>query len=476
MTPCFRGAPELEKARIVIIGAGPTGLGAAHRLAESGIPFRLFEQSPQAGGLASSFTDKHGFTWDIGGHVQFSHYSYFDDVMDKLLRGEWLHHQREAWVWMRERFIPYPFQNNIRHLPPEEMRDCVRGLIAAARGHAETAPADFEEWIRRSFGEGIARSFMLPYNFKVWAYPPADLSYHWIGDRVAEIDLERILFNILDGRDEVSWGPNNTFRFPLRGGTGEIWRRLARTLPAGSLRLSTGVTGIDSGRKRIRLSDGSQEEYDILISTMPLDELICRSDLEEMKPRAAQLRYSGTYVLGIGLRGAPGPNLKTKCWMYFPESNAPFYRATVFSNYSPHNVPDISRYWSLMVEVSESAKKPVDRESLLEECIAGLIATRLIESAQDVASAWVFHARHGYPTPFLGRDAVLESLTPALESYGIFSRGRFGAWKYEVSNQDHSFMQGVELVDRLAGAGGEPTVNTPAMVNARRPAARTEKD
>ncbi len=28
-------------------------------------------------------------------------------------------------------------------------------------------------------------------------------------------------------------------------------------------------------------------------------------------------------------------DLATKCWMYFPEDNAPFYRATVFSNYSP---------------------------------------------------------------------------------------------------------------------------------------------
>ncbi|HEX6213166.1 MAG TPA: NAD(P)-binding protein, partial [Vicinamibacterales bacterium] len=68
--------------RIVIIGAGPTGLGAAWRLHELGHHnWVLYESTDHPGGLASSVVDTQGFTWDLGGHVLFSHYKYFDNVM-----------------------------------------------------------------------------------------------------------------------------------------------------------------------------------------------------------------------------------------------------------------------------------------------------------------------------------------------------------------------------------------------------------
>src|SRR6476469_3660482 len=83
--------------RIVIIGAGPTGLGAGYRLKELGYRnFQIYERSNQIGGLASSFTDSAGFTWDIGGHVMFSHYKYYDQCFDTLMRDEFQLNMRES--------------------------------------------------------------------------------------------------------------------------------------------------------------------------------------------------------------------------------------------------------------------------------------------------------------------------------------------------------------------------------------------
>ena len=76
------GLSEKKCQRIVIIGAGPTGLGAAYRFSEhndsiaNNTEIIVVEMEQQAGGLASSYRDDKGFLWDNGGHVMFSHYDY----------------------------------------------------------------------------------------------------------------------------------------------------------------------------------------------------------------------------------------------------------------------------------------------------------------------------------------------------------------------------------------------------------------
>lgn len=460
----MRAKPPLGDCRILIIGAGPAGLGVAHRLRQLGFGnYLLAEAASHPGGLSSSFTDSLGFTWDVGGHILFSHYPYFDRLMDSLLGNEWLSHRREAWIWLKERFVPYPFQHNIRYLPEADMQECFDGLRHAQSGsHAE--PENFEEWILASFGEGIARHFLLPYNAKVWAYPARALSFRWIAERVAEIDLKRLACNIREARDDRDWGPNNTFRFPRKGGTGEIWRRLAASLPPGNMAYGKRAERLDSGSQTVSFEDGSHEQYDLLVSTAPLDWLIQNSDLGHLAGAAAELKHSSTNVVGIGLKGSPPSHLLEKCWIYFPEPEIPFYRATVFSNYSPFNVPDPSAFWSLMLEVAESPAKSVEPERLVDSVVAGLLAARLIVSPSEIVDVWTYRAEYGYPTPSLGRDAALGVIHTQLEELGIFGRGRFGGWKYEVSNQDHCLMQGVELVDRLATGTEETTFRIPARV------------
>jgi protoporphyrinogen oxidase len=459
-----------QNFKYVIIGSGPTGLGAGYRLRELGIEdFLIIEKENHVGGLATSFVDSEGFTWDVGGHVQFSHYQYFDDLMIKALGTDgWIKHQRESWIWIKNRFIPYPFQNNIKYLPKESLWKCLDGLIALYKHHDPHQPKNFREWIYQIFGSSLAEEFMIPYNFKVWAYPATEMSYQWIGERVARVDLQRIVKNVILDTDDLSWGPNTTFQFPKRGGTGAIWNAVACLVGHTKIRTNTAVSRIDAKENVVILTNGYLIGYKYLLSTLPMDILLpmiieAPADIVEA---ASYLLHSSTNIVGVGLRGKPKPELATKCWMYFPEGNSPYYRVTVFSNYSPNNVPDISRYWSLMAETSESIYKPINRLSIVDETIRSLMEDGLIQFADDIYSTFQFSSDYGYPTPSLKRDAILKKVNPFLEQNHIFSRGRFGGWKYEVSNQDHSLMQGVEWVNRIVLNVPEVTLPFPETANA----------
>jgi len=298
----------------------------------------------------------------------------------------------------------------------------------------------------------------------------------WLGERVAAPNVKLVTKNVILNKTAGNWGPNATFRFPAKGGTGGIWIAVADTIKKEQTRFGeTGsVTKIDADKKVVSMKDGSTIKYNKLITTMQVDSLVEFMGDKELISLSKELFYSSTHVIGVGVRGQRPERIGDKCWvscrehslstksliffqLYFPEDDSPFYRATIFSNYSPYNQPasDVTLptlqmadgkkpetdaaqpgpYWSIMLEVSESSMKPVDHDSLLAECIQGLLNTEMLKPEDEIVSTYHRRFDHGYPTPSLERDGVLEKLLPKLQDKDIYSRGRFGSWKYEVGNQ-----------------------------------------
>merc|ERR1711988_1784092 len=316
------------------------------------------------GGLASSFVDDAGFTWDLGGHVIFSHYEYYDQVLD-LVVPEWIDHVRESWVWISQRFIPYPFQCNVWRLPENQLEACLNGLVDQLQCETDQTRDDstevnFKSWLLSQFGEGLCEIFQFPYNFKVWATPLDLMASSWVAERVAPVNFKQVLKSVIYQQDQLGWGPNSTFRFPGSGGTGQIWSNVASKLRQERVVLNASVSKIvvDFGsassdtlpRKRVQFTNGHNVFCNFVISTLPLDCLLQILDIRGSSeyddlPKPSQFKFSSTHVVGIGVEGPIPASMQTKCWLYFPESNCPFYRATIFSNYSPANVPNPSKHW-----------------------------------------------------------------------------------------------------------------------------------
>jgi len=469
-----------------------------------------FTQFDEPGGLACTDVTPEGFLFDMGGHVIFSHYQYFDELIDAAVGDgddSWNTLQRISYVWIKNRWVAYPFQNNISALPVEDQITCLEGLVEAKVrvATAQDKPKNFDEWILRVMGDGIADIFMRPYNYKVWAVPTPDMQCAWLGERVATVNVSKAISNVLLNKEEGNWGPNAVFRFPKKGGTGAIWKAVANLLPRQKQQYGEGneVTAVDKDAQIATTKSGRRIRYKALISTLPLDIMSTMTGRPEFSINTVDgLFHSTSHIIGVGIRGKCPHG--AKCWLYFPESNCPFYRCTIFSNYAEANCPDSKKklptlcmgdgsappdslkgdregpWWSLMFEVSESEKKKVEQDNVdiggtagvwsrvVRDTIQGAINTKLMTEDCEVVS--IYHRRlfYGYPTPSVGRNAVLDEVLPWLKKHNIWSRGRFGSWKYEVANQDHSCMLGVEAADNVMSGAKELTLTHPDIVNAKK--------
>uniref|UniRef100_A0A914XK65 Amine oxidase domain-containing protein n=1 Tax=Plectus sambesii TaxID=2011161 RepID=A0A914XK65_9BILA len=459
--------------KIVIIGAGPCGLGAAFRINEllngeladkkEEIMVKVLEQEPFAGGLSRTVVDDKGFLWDMGGHITFHHnFPYYQNAV-KMAIEEWNELKRNCQVDMNYLFneegihlVPYPAQYAVPLFPPQVKKDCLIDLKERHENPPTDIPRNFEEWVQNNFGPTILESFFKPYTRKVWTVEPAEMNPGWVGSRVAKLDQQKLEELCEMDQEQLKhvdfgWGPNAVFTFPKYGGTGAVWKSMASKTPSDWYSFNSSVVKINPQDKKVVYMDKTNAEepkecetdYDVLINTTPINLLgkytgLC-PDLD--------MTYNKVFVVGIGLK-LPKPEWTDSfTWLYFPDSAVPFYRVTFFSTYG-EVTPDSNQYWSVMCESARKVDDPVTQEEITEQSIQGLI-TKSIITKEQIVSVYSTTLPYGYPIPTINRDAELVKAHTVLEKNQIYSRGRFGGWKYEASNQDHCFVQGKELIDRL---------------------------
>ncbi len=460
--------------KLVVLGCGPTALGLTYRLQDLiesskisalDVEITVIEKESHPGGLAYSVKDDQGFLWDFGIHATFSHYDYYDKALDWAVQ-DWNFLTRNAELDMAYMFgecglrlLPYPVQYSVPLFPQEQKEKCMREM-KVLHGNEKNCPGhgplSYDDWVLKSFGPTLADVFFRPYNKKLWTVDIKEMNSTWVGDRVAQVDLK--LLEDLCSKDkkelesqDYGWGPNAKFRYPKHGGVGAVWKAIQEKLPEEWFRFEMEAVSIDPKEKlvTVRNRNGEKEviSYDFLISTIPITFL---GRISGLAPNI-QLKHNRVIVVGIGFKSPQPKWMETKSWLYFPGDDVPFYRISMLSNYSCHMTPKPGECWSILFEVARSPDQDGqwDKELIAEECVDATIRKGFAKDKSEIVSLFSKVLPFGYPIPTLNRDAELKAAHGILEPQKIFSRGRFGGWKYEVSNQDHSFMQGKEVLDRI---------------------------
>jgi protoporphyrinogen oxidase len=304
--------------RIVILGAGLSGLTVAWNLSRIGRKSEVFEKEREVGGLCRSHSVS-GFTFDCSGHVLHFRDPQMCQLVQRLMGGRLRAFARSAWIRACGRYIPYPFQSHLNALPPRIMRECLDGLEKTAP--REGGAADFHDWIMRTFGRGVARHFMVPYNSKFWRVHPRALSCDWIGRFVPR---------------RSAAGYNATLWYPRTGGI----HTLPRAMAAGMGKVRTGMEAqrVNLAKREVVFRCGRRERFETLVNTVPLPEFIglCSGVPSEISAAARALRWNSVYTYNFGFSGEgadPGH------WVYFPGREYVFFRVGFYHAISGSLVP-----------------------------------------------------------------------------------------------------------------------------------------
>lgn len=430
--------------KTIILGAGLAGLSTAFHLKDD---YQIFEKESEVGGVARSVT-VDGFTFDYTGHLLHMRDQYTKDLVARLLPDAFDSHARRAYIYSNGTYTEYPFQANTYGLPKEVVKECVAGFVETclqqpSNGNGNHKPEfrSFEDWVYETFGSGIAKHFMLPYNQKLWRVPLSEVTADWVSWSVPRPTLDEILNGAL-GINNRAFGYNPSFLYPKRGGI----RQLADSLAAHvkNLHLNRSAVEVSLREKTVRFDDGEVYSYDSLVSTIPLPQLLrIIGDLPDEVRRAGQsLRYISVYDVNLGVGRA---GISDKHWLYFPEPEFIFYRAGFPMNYAPETVPEGCS--SMYVEVSHLPGESIPEERLLAEVRSGLIRSGVLREDDEILVSNVIDIRCAYVIHDRARQEALKVIHPYLQSENIHAIGRYGNWEY--SSMESAILYGRDMAEKL---------------------------
>jgi protoporphyrinogen oxidase len=439
--------------QVLIIGAGLTGLSAAYALEQAGLDYVIVEKEAKVGGLCSSSLTKEGFTFDTTGHLLHLRNVWVKNLVEDLLRRmgtTLIKHSREAMVYFKGQCIPYPFQSYFYLLNNKRVvKECIDGIKKSLDGQRKV-PRNFEQYIEYYLGHGIAKHFMIPYNRKLWTLPPSRLSQEWADRFVPRPNLNEILLMAAKGTipDRISkekWGYNPHFWYPDRGGIQSVTNAISGCLRKGKLKMNCDVKTIDIEHKQVLSGDGETFDYDVLISTIALPDLLARIRVVPTSCRetAGKLRYVSILNSNFGIDKEIETNTH---WIYFPQSNIVFHRVGFPSALSPFMAPRGSS--SVSVEVSYSRFKPLgDKRTIKQRIIRTLMKIGLIRSRNEIISELDNDVKYAYVIYDRNYSTNRGLAHALLSKHGIHSIGRFGSWVY--SSMEDDIIEGYEIARRL---------------------------
>ena len=329
------------EAKVGILGGGLSGVTFQHFLK---LNSEILEKEDRPGGLCRTW-EVDGLQSDRGPHIIFSRDKDTLEGMKDILGENVQRLYRKNAIWYRNRFVKYPFENDLYALEPEDRFRCLRDFIFNPDGDRQVN--NLEDWAYKMFGPSLARCYFLPYNEKIWKRPARELGTEWV-ERIPRPGTDEIIRSAV-GVPTEGYRHQLYFYYPLKGGI----EAMVKSLMGENARIRTrsAVLRLEkvNDHWKIHTTSGSRI-YKHIVCCMPVQELIKAliSPVPDAVRQATQrLRVNSLILVLMIYRCSEAPN---RLAIYIPDSEVWPHRLSWVNYLDPQRVPP--GYHAVLAEIT----------------------------------------------------------------------------------------------------------------------------
>src|SRR3989338_1435497 len=405
----------------IIIGGGIAGLSLAYFLKKNSI---VLEKEKTPGGLCRSF-EFNKISYDVGPHTMFPGK---EGVMKLLISSAKTNKiKRSNKIYHKGRLIKYPFESDLASLDDRDREYCLKEFLH--NPYKNSRAQNMLQFFLKTFGQGITKLHLQPYNQKVWKISPDQLDIR-LAERIPK-PLKEDIIKSAQGIETERHAPEFDCYYPDRGGIQETTNGLLKIIADKSrIVCSIKIKRIyrENGIWQVATNKGNFSSR-LLVNCMPLHELFKYLKAPQYILKALHgLKYNSIYIVPVQ---AKKDNIGNNLALYFADKDIIFNRISKLdflgSNYRLKN-----HHSTVLAEITYRPKSYLSKlksKEVRQRVIAGLDKLNLVKK-EDVVDVALRSFEYAYVVYDLNYKKNVDCILKYLLSIGIYCCGRFAEFEY----------------------------------------------
>ena len=421
--------------KIAIIGAGVSGLSAAHFLKDK-YEVTVFEKEDRPGGLIKCRRVNGSLFHTCGGHV-FN--SKRQDVLDwfwsKFMRDEeFSKADRNSCVFMDKGDsslehidIPYPIENHMYLFDETIQKSFYKDLdeIDSVKGvNAKFTDYDsFGNFLRWRFGKTLYNLYFEPYNKKVWRRDLNSVPMSWMEGKLPMPTTQEMRENNANKVEEKAF-VHSSFWYEKVNGSQFLADKLAEGL---DIKYNTDITSLIYHEGKWNVNGTSFDKVIFCGNIKDLVKMVDGINVNEYKDSIEKLEYHGTTAVFCEIDKNP------YSWIYQPSRKHESHRIICTGNFSKTNnsedLPD--NRMTATIEFTDA----ISKEDIIENLSRIPLNPKYIDHKYN---------KYTYPIQDANTRQLIRNLKSSLRVFGLYFTGRFADWEYY--NMDVAMGSAMDMV------------------------------